>query len=111
MNHVMLPPVRPDATASTGATVSTTVNGRTYNAAPGSVVTGVPGGDARKLEANGWINGAGQGSQGDTTANRPTATASGQPLPAGTRYVDTTTGAVIVWDGVTWRNPATGAAV
>jgi hypothetical protein len=53
------------------------------------------------LTANGWLR-VGRSS---TTATRPTDQRVGEMI------VDTTLGAVIIWDGATWRNPATGSAV
>jgi hypothetical protein len=47
-----------------------------------------------------------------TTAQRPKA---GDPgvsnLPAGTSYYDTTLSKTIYFDGVSWRDPASGATV
>lgn len=47
-----------------------------------------------------------------TTAQRPKA---GDPglsnLPAGTAYYDTTLAKTIYYDGVSWRDPASGAVV
>lgn len=77
-----------------------TVNGRTYTAAAG-VLIDVPDFDAFVLEANGWIGANTVG----TTAARPT-----NPKKRD-RYNDTTLGYVIVWDGGTWRNLTTGAAI
>jgi hypothetical protein len=93
----MLPPVTASGTAIT------TVNGRTYTCAPGSYLD-VPDFDGNMLAANGWIVSTPLGTS--TTANRPTA-----PLVAGMRYLDTTLGYTIVWDGATWRNPTSGASV
>jgi hypothetical protein len=47
-----------------------------------------------------------------TTAERPTTSAQ-EPSPAGISmlFLDTTLGYVIVFDGVAWRNPMTGAVV
>jgi hypothetical protein len=83
-----------------GAT--TVVKGRTYTAAAGATLD-VPDFDAYVLEANGWhiLAGGGVG----TTALRPT-----NPYK-NLRYLDTTVGALIHWDGVTWRNTVTGASV
>lgn len=79
-----------------------TVNGRTYTVAVGSVLN-VPDFDANVLEANGWHhNGAVA-----TTAARPVLGVKDR----GYKLVDSTLGATITWDGVQWRNPATGAIV
>jgi hypothetical protein len=82
------------------ATVKQTivVNGRTYSAMPG-VVVDVPVMDAGVLSANGWCMVAGSG----TTAQRPANPSFGQ------QYHDTTLGITIIHEGVSWRNPATGA--
>ena len=86
---------------------SITVSGHTYAATPGETLD-VPNGDAMTLCANGWILVAAVG----TTSQRPTSNSNGsRPLNVGTEYVDTSLGALIVWDGASWRNPATGAAV
>ena len=62
--HTLLPP------AGRKLTAVTTVNGRNYSCAVGSVVSAVPDGDARKLAANGWFLMAEGGGSG-TTAQRP----------------------------------------
>jgi hypothetical protein len=56
----------------------------------------------------GWVRVGRVGS----TAERPTASMQ-EPSPAGigAPFLDTTLGYVIVFDGVAWRNPMTGAAV
>lgn len=95
----MFPPALP------AAGKSTTVNGRTWTAAPGSFVD-VPNGDGHSLEANGWIR-PGRAPQTGTTAQRPVVTAGG----ANPSYNDSTVGALIFWDGAAWRNAFTGAAV
>ena len=76
-------------------------NGRSYSAALGSVIS-VPDFDANVLESNGWIRSAADGS--GTTAQRPTT-----GLFVGMRYLDSTVGATMIWDGKAWRNHATGA--
>jgi hypothetical protein len=100
----MLPP------AGRAATDVTTVNGRTYSCALGSAVN-VPDQDGKMLQANGWINAVSEGGQAGTTAARPVAQPDGQPIKARTRYHDTTLAYNIVYDGATWRNPDSGAAV
>jgi hypothetical protein len=101
MNFRMLPPI-----AVTAQTM--TVNGRTYAAAPGSALD-VPDFDAGALAANGWIKVAPSG----PTSARPTPAATGAPYigGVGSHFYDTTLAQLIVFDGATWRNPATGAAV
>ena len=81
---------------------TTKVNGRTYTATPGMVMT-VPDFDAVALQANGWIPCA-PGGVG-STAQRPAAP------KVGTAYLDTTVGGIVIWDGVAWRHHATGAGV
>ena len=86
-----------------------TVNGRTYSAAPGSAIDIVDC-DAEVLSANGWTKIALSGA----TSARPSTTLNGSPpyhATAGFHYVDVTLGKVIVFDGLTWRDPITGNAV
>ena len=78
------------------------LGGITYKAAEGGYLD-VPEPIALVLVANGWVR-ASVGST-DTTANRPTNPAKN------THFIDTTLGYEIVFDGKTWRNKATGAAV
>jgi hypothetical protein len=98
----MLPP-------SNAAFQITTANGRNYAAAPGTVAD-VPDFDAQVLAANGWVK---VGWSGPTTARPPANQVTAAPYFAvpGCHFVDTTLAAVIVFDGATWRNPVTGAAV
>jgi hypothetical protein len=98
--HQMLPP-------PLGAT--TKVNGRTYTCAAGATLL-VPDFDGIALQSAGWILVAEAGA--GTTAQRPTVTASGQPLTKGMRYHDTTLGKLIIYDGSNaWRDTNTGAVV
>ncbi len=46
-----------------------------------------------------------------TTTQRPTNSDSGGPLPAGFMYFDTAVADLIIFDGVSWRSPITGAIV
>jgi hypothetical protein len=77
----------------------------------------VPYGDVSRLLGNGWTRLAVGGAHGSpewgqvgTTAQRPNAQhGSGLPLAAGTQYVDTDAGGIIVWDGATWRDYAGNA--
>ncbi len=92
----------------------TLINGRTYNVAPGNVLDMLDH-DAMVAAGNGWtpVLGllAGMDAQVGTTAQRP-GHASGDPRARrGQLYIDTTVNAVIVWDGLAWRNALTGAAV
>lgn len=82
-----------------------TVHGRTYSCALGSTLD-VPDFDAAVMRANGWTDSVEQAAGTGTTANRPKT-----GLVRGERYIDTTLAIVIQWDGATWRNPVTGAAV
>lgn len=85
---------------ATGAN-SHTVNGRTYSAQPGAVLD-VPDFDGAQLVANGWTQ-AGEGV--GSTAQRPANPRRGM------HFKDTTLGRIVVFDGKTWRDPATGTAV
>lgn len=78
------------------------VNGRAYTGTTNTALT-VPDFDATALEANGWvlISPAGSGA----TAARPA-----RPNK-GLQFYDSTVGANIVWDGLAWRNHASGAVV
>jgi hypothetical protein len=75
-------------------------NGRQYSIAAGGTVD-APLGDAQILAANGWPRVEGSG----TTAQRPATPSFTQ------KFLDTTVGLIVVWDGAKWRNPATGVAV
>lgn len=94
MNIRVMPPA--------SGTTSHTVNGRTYSAAVGTTLD-VPDFDAQVLMANGWTAVA-TGGVG-TTTQRPV-----NPSKQ-TQFHDNTLGYVIVYDGKSWRNPATGAVV
>jgi hypothetical protein len=76
-------------------------NGRDYSCALGASID-VPDQDGFVLIANGWTASA---SCVGTTAQRPAKPMRGQD------YHDTTLGKNIRSDGVTWRDPATGASV
>jgi hypothetical protein len=91
--HRMMPP--PNGAA-------TRVNGRSYACAVGATID-VPDFDADLLEDNGWTKAA-QGGVGATAA-RPV-----NP-PRKTVFHDSTLAKNIVWDGKTWRDPDSGAAV
>jgi hypothetical protein len=77
-----------------------TVNGRTYSASAG-VPIDVPDFDAQVLKANGWYISA-AGGVGATPARPASPT-------KGTRFLDTTLGLEIAFDGKVWRNATTGA--
>lgn len=87
---------------------------QTFNATPGST-RDVRVSDANLLQGNGWIGGYPLPWFSGPTTNRPTdptlAAGEANYLGAGTLYLDTTVGALIVYDGANWRNPATGASV
>lgn len=82
---------------------SQTVNSRTYTVAAGAEID-VPDFDAWVLLADGWVNAA-PGATSGATALRPVNPAKN------TTFHDTTLGYTIVYDGKSWRNPATGAIV
>lgn len=90
---------------------SITINGRTYTAAPGSYLD-MPDFDAQVACSSGWTAVTAPGTQVGPTASRPTSSPSGRG-PADLRglvFIDTTLGAVICHDGLTWRNVLTGAS-
>jgi hypothetical protein len=101
--HQMLPP----ASSAFGPNPCTVAPGRTYGCVVGSTLL-VPDFDGLTLQSNGWTIAAPGGA--GTTAQRPVNSAT-SPLLAGTSYLDMTLGYTIIWDGKTWRNKATGAAV
>lgn len=80
--------------------------GRSYTGVPGTFQD-VEDSDAQMLEANGWSRVA----QVGPTASRPAATVNPGVPTRGDKYFDTTVGDMIVFDGLTWRSPITGAAV
>lgn len=99
MNIRMLPPTNiQDQTL--------TVNGRNYSGQPGAALD-VPDFDAQQLQANGWTWVAPSGA----SSERPTSAQGLYPASVGAQFFDTTLNALIIFDGATWRNPATGAAV
>jgi hypothetical protein len=83
-----------------------TFNGRTYAAGAGQPLD-VPDFDARTLNANGWVFVAASG----PTSARPTGELGPYSATEGVSFFDTTLGYVVVFAGVSWRNPSTGAAV
>ena len=99
--------VRVLSPASAGSPVA--VFGRPYPQVPGTVLDVLPG-DAAALAANGWFRLALSG----TTAQRPTQSvvlAGIDGLRPGLEFFDITLGKIVVFDGLVWRDPATGAAV
>jgi hypothetical protein len=99
MNIRLLPPIEPSHDAYT-------INGRSYSASPGSVLD-VLDYDAAILEANGWIRVAPSG----PSSARPTGRLGLYQSAPGTLFYDTTLSKLIVCDGQSWRDPATGSAV
>jgi len=99
-NFRMLPP-------NNASQQTVTANGRTYSGAPGSTLD-VPDFDAQILAANGWVMVCASG----PSSSRPLPIMASAPYVAGPgfQYLDTTLGAVIVYDGAAWRNPLTGEA-
>jgi hypothetical protein len=86
------------------------INGRTYSGAPGGVYD-IQDGDAATLAANGWVRVA---ISGPTTARPSTSQAQapgGYSAQQNALFFDTTLDELIVYDGATWRSPATGASV
>jgi hypothetical protein len=84
-----------------GTARTTTVNGRTYVCAAGATLD-MPDFDAQVAQANGWV--AMAGGVGATAA-RPSNPSLGMI------FHDTTLNLNIVFEGKSWRNPATGGAV
>lgn len=85
------------------------INGRNYTGAPG-VAMDVPDFDGRVLTANGWVYVAPSGPTSARPSPNPVLT---PPYTAaiGTDFYDTSISKYILWDGATWRDPATGNAV
>jgi hypothetical protein len=101
MNVRLLGPV-------TAATLN--VNGRSYVGTPGAVYDIVDGQDAETLGASGWTRVCLSG----PTSSRPTISMANNPNYAarpGLHFLDTTIGALIIFDGQNWRSPATGSIV
>jgi hypothetical protein len=82
------------------------VNGRSYTGAPGSVQS-VADFDGQILGANGWTCLCKSG----PTSARPSGTLPPNAPTRGQFYFDETLGYTIAFDGATWRNPSSGAAV
>lgn len=91
------PPVNP-------AYRALTVNGRSYVGAPGTPQN-IMSADAHVLLANGWLHAfSTKTCPSGLTTDRPAAPT------AGDKFHDTTVGALLIWDGATWRNTITGAS-
>ena len=100
-NHRLIAPAR--------AASPITVFGTTYAQVPGGV-TDCPSGHVATLVQAGWT----YVSLSGTTAQRPSQSvvlAGIDGLAPGLEYHDTTLNLCIFYDGITWRNPATGAAI
>ena len=84
------------------------VNGRNYTQAAGKIIDVIDA-DGAMLAANGW----GKVALSGPTSGRPPFNGLGiySGLTIGLKYWDTTIGQLVVSDGVTWRDPATGNAV
>ena len=104
-NYRMMPPAIV-AGGPVTSQQSMTVNGRNYSGAPGSVAD-IPDVDAQVLAANGWVKVGASGA----TAQRPTSTSAPFKAAPGAQYWDTSLSKLIFFDGVAWRDPATGNAV
>jgi hypothetical protein len=87
------------------------VNGRSYTGTPGTALN-ILDWDADMLEANGWTRVAWTGQTSERPVNivGPGVMARTILYP-GLKFFDETLGYLIEYDGATWRNPATGAAV
>jgi hypothetical protein len=89
-------------------TTTNPFTGRSYTAAAAGATLDVPDSEAPSLVGNGWLL---MGLVGPTTA-RPVNNQVWPHHPYPNQdYYDTSISAWIVWDGATWRNAATGAAV
>ena len=97
-NYLVFPP----SIAGKTSAQNISVNGRSYSATPGSTLT-VPDMDITTLGANGWTVVA---LVGTTTQRLAYATPH-----IGLFWHDTTLGFLVVYEGTTWRNPASGASV
>lgn len=99
----MLPLGGATVTGTIGAGAGTPVQ-RAYTATAGGYIDAVgdPSVDAAALTSQGFVLIGGSG----TTSQRPTGAGFLKPRFV---YVDTTLALVVVWDGVNWRNPVTGA--
>ena len=104
MTTRMLPP-------SSGLQLTITVNGRVYTAAANGILD-MPDFDAAIAAASGWIPFCAKGGTVGATAARPTTNPNGTfPVTAGTQFMDTTVGGIVVADGAgAWRNSAGAVA-
>ena len=95
----MIPPPPP-------ARRSITIQGRTYAAPQGLDYLDIPVEDARVMACEGWLDVGPVG----PTAHRPVQESIFDPL-RGKTYIDTDLQALIIHDGVNWRDMMTGAVV
>ena len=89
-----------------GSGNATHLSGKLKPTAGAFVDVFVDSADYNTMSANGWLKVA----QVGTTAQRPDG---GVPasLQAPFYYLDTSLGKIICWEGVQWRDPATGSVV
>ena len=92
MTRRLLPPALGD---------TETIFGVTYSAQAGSVLD-VPDNHATVLVANNWV---------DLGPVDPVANVRPVSPKRGDRFIDKALGYTIVFDGLVWRNPVTGASV
>ena len=104
MTYRLIAPVAPAIAAMQPLTMP---DGTRYAAAVAGTVLDVPDGHVSMLTAAGWVSIA----QSGTTAQRPTRPGAALTEAGATRYFDVSLSLLIAFDGATWRNPATGAAV
>jgi hypothetical protein len=106
LTYRMLGPVPTGSATST----TTTTYSRSYTGSPGQVFD-IPDGDAQILGAAGWVLVCPSG----PTSARPTTSSLDAPggyvAAKGVKFFDTTLSQSIVFDGATWRDPATGESV
>jgi len=82
------------------------IDGRLFNAKPGQFLD-VTETEALRATHFGWTL---VGPVGPTSA-RPKSKIDGLDLPPGSTFLDLTLGKTVVWDGETFRDPATAEAV
>ena len=91
---------------ATGAASRTGPDGATWNMSPGRVLDFDPN-MADLMRQYGWHP---IGFSGGTT-DRPAASDTGPNyVKRGTQFFDISVGKILIFDGATWRDPATGAA-
>jgi len=107
INNVRMCP----ANAAAG-TVTANVNGRPYSCAVGSAID-VSESDANALEARGFMRLGTSGQTVQRPAYPPNTNSDPRIFgpPFGYRYVDTTLGKVVIFNGSAWVDAVTGALV